>query len=760
MKFILKMIGVSLTFLSIPANAQSHEKKIKEILSKMTLEEKASFVVGTGMSSNVNSANGAVGATMGKVNGAAGTTFPIDRLQLPAVITADGPAGLRIDPIRKDDPKTYYCTAFPVATLLGSSWDIALVDKVGKAMGSEVKAYGVDVLLAPGINIQRNPLGGRNFEYYSEDPLISGYIGAAMINGLQSNGIGTSLKHFAVNNQETNRTVVNSVISERALREIYLKGFEIALQRSKPWTVMSSYNKINGEYASESHDLLTGILREEWGYKGFVMTDWFGGRNTLSQVQAGNDLLMPGTPSKVNAIIKAVEDKTLDIKELDLNVERILSIVMKTPSYNKIPYTDNPNLQQNAQIARDAAAQGMVLLKNNNNVLPLKKDLKIALFGNSSYNIICGGTGSGEVHSKYVINLDQGLEGAGLGLDKMLRTSYNTYIRTKKESTPAKTSLLETPKQFEQLPHTLKEIEESARENDVALLTIGRNGGEGHDRKIDYDFNLTEEEKIFIKQLSDVYHKVDKKLVVILNIDGVIEVASWRDYADAILLAWQPGLEGGNAIADIVSGKVNPSGKLAVTFPVSYTDIPSAKSFPGLSEEKKPKNALYEEGIYVGYRYYDTFDIKPAYEFGYGLSYTSFEYAGIKLGGSDFKNKLKISIDITNKGKFAGREIVQLYISGPNNNIKKPLKELKGFAKTKMLAPGEKQTVSFLITEAELASFYTEESSWIADSGIYKISIGASSRDIKKTATFNIANKIVVKKVSPKLPLKEDLKEL
>jgi beta-glucosidase len=757
-RYKYKNLVAIFAFSLVTVNAQSQDKKIKEILSKMSLEEKAKFVVGTGMVANNASVNGAVGATMGKVNGAAGTTFPIDRLELPPIITADGPAGLRIDPLRKEDTKTYYCTAFPVGTLLASSWDVNLVEKVGQAMGSEVKAYGVDILLAPGMNIQRNPLGGRNFEYYSEDPVVSGFMGAAMVNGLQSNGIGTSVKHFAVNNQETNRTSVNSVVSERALREIYLKGFEIALQNSNPWTVMSSYNKINGDYAPESLDLLTGILRDEWNFKGFVMTDWFGGKDGVAQMHAGNDLIMPGTANKTKAIIKAVEDKTLDIKDLDRNVERILAILLKTPSYNKISNNNNPDLKGNAKVSREAATEGMVLLRNND-ALPLQKEAKIALFGNNSYDIIPGGTGSGEVNKAYVINLDEGLGNEGFKLDKIFSNKWRAYLKEIKALLPVRTSLLETPKPLDQMQLTEEELDQLAKTNDVGILTIGRNGGEGHDRKIDYDFNLTAEEKLALNKITKAFHKQNKKVVVVLNIDGVVEVASWRDSVDAILLAWQPGLEGGNAIADVLSGKVNPSGKLAITFPVNYMDVPSAKTFPGFSEEKS-KTAYYNEGIYVGYRYYDTFNVTPAYEFGYGMSYTSFNYNNIKLSDKQFKNKLKVSVDVTNKGDKAGKEVVQLYISAPTNNLKKPLKELKGFTKTKLLQPGEKQTLSFTITAADLASYYTDKSSWIADGGNYTIHIATSSKDIKKSVSFKVANDIVVKKLSHKLPLKEELKEL
>lgn len=758
MGFKYKALAIAFTFSMMLMNAQSNDRKAKEIISKMSLEEKALFVVGTGMEVNSASVNGAVGAITGKVNGAAGSTFSLEKLEIPTIIMADGPAGLRIDALRKDSSKTYYCTAFPVGTLLASSWDTKLVEKVGKAMGSEVKDYGVDILLAPGMNIQRNPLGGRNFEYYSEDPVVSGFMGAAMVNGLQSNGIGTSVKHFAVNNQETNRTSVNSVVSERALREIYLKGFEIALQNSSPWTVMSSYNKINGDYAPESQDLLTGILRDEWNFKGFVMTDWFGGRDGVAQMQAGNDLIMPGTASKTKAIIAAIENKTLDIKELDRNVERILAILLKTPSYNKIKNSNNPDLKGNAQVSREAASEGMVLLRNND-ALPLQKGTKIALFGNNSYDIISGGTGSGEVNKAYVINLDEGLVNNGLAPDRFFSDKYHAYLKPIKDSIPVKTNLLKTPEPIKQMLYSAEDLEQLANTNDVAILTIGRNGGEGHDRKIDHDFNLTAEEKSILDKIGGAFHKQNKKVVVVLNIDGVVEVASWRDSVDAILLAWQPGLEGGNAIADVLSGKVNPSGKLAITFPVNYSDVPSAKTFTGITAEKS-KTALYEEGIYVGYRYYDSFKVTPAYEFGYGMSYTSFNYNKIKLSDKKFKNKLKISVEVANNGSKAGKEVVQLYISAPIKNLKKPLKELKAFAKTKLLQPGEKQTLNFAFAAADLASYFTDKSSWIAEEGTYTIHLAASSKDIKKTASFTIAKDVVVKKLSHKLPLKEELKEL
>lgn len=325
---------------------QLGKNTIKEVIAAMTIEEKAKLVVGNGF--RMPGAGGpTIGQTQDKVPGAAGTTFAIPRLGIPSIVVSDGPAGVRIDPIRnKDSSKTYYATAFPVATLLASTWDTALVKKVGVAFGSEVHDYGIDILLAPALNIHRDPLGGRNFEYYSEDPVVSGKITSAMVNGVESNGVGTSIKHFAANNQETNRNTVNTIVSERALREIYLKGFEIAVKGSQPWTVMSSYNKLNGAYTSEEYDLLTTILRKEWGFKGFVMTDWFGGKNPVEQMKAGNDLLMPGSRQQAQRIMSAVDHDSLDVKLLDENVERILTVILKSPAFKKYKYNDKPDLKK------------------------------------------------------------------------------------------------------------------------------------------------------------------------------------------------------------------------------------------------------------------------------------------------------------------------------------------------------------------------------------------------------------------------------
>jgi beta-glucosidase len=641
-------------------------------------------------------------------------------------------------------------------------------------MGNEVKEYGVDVILAPGLNIHRNPLGGRNFEYYSEDPLISGKMTAAMVNGIQSNGVGTSIKHFAANNQEKNRNTVNAIMSERTMREIYLKGFEIAVRESNPWTVMSSYNKLNGTYTSEEYDLLTTILRKEWGFKGLVMTDWFGGTDAVAQMKAGNDLLMPGTPDQKKAITDAINKGTLDVKIIDVNAERIVNYILGSPAYKKYAFSNKPDLKAHAAIARTAAADGMILLQNSSSTLPLAASgKKIAAFGITSYDFISGGTGSGDVNEEYTVSLVQGLSNAGYQLDESLSSSYQNYVAAEKAKQPKKNFFEEffnpTPR-IAEMPIDADLFTAKATTTDIALITIGRNAGEGSDRKVENDFNLKQSEVDLINNVSNAYHAKGKKVVVIINAGGVIETASWRDKVDAILLAWQPGLEAGNAVADILSGKVNPSGKLATTFPVKYDDDVTIKNFPGkefpeqatkgmMGMPQIPAEVTYEEGIYVGYRYYNTFNVKPAYEFGYGLSYTNFTYSPVTLSPTSFNGKLTATITIKNTGKTAGKEVVQLYIKAPVNTLNKPASELKAFAKTNLLQPGQSQKISFTITANELASFNTATTSWVADAGNYTLLIGASSMNTKQTASFTVAKDIITQKCNkvlvPQVPINE-----
>lgn len=746
---------------------------VKNVISAMTLEEKAALVVGMGMRmpGAQPSANGpAIGQTQDKVQGAAGTTYAIPRLGIPSIVVADGPAGLRISPTRPNNQATYYCTAFPVGTLTASTWDVDLAGKIGQAMGNEVLEYGVDVILGPGLNIHRNPLCGRNFEYFSEDPLITGKIAAAMVKGIQSNGVGTSIKHFAGNNAETNRNSLNTIVSERALREIYLKGFGMTVQEAQPWTVMSSYNYINGVYASENNDLLTKVLRNDWGFKGFVMTDWFGGKDAVAQMVAGNDLLMPGVPNQSKAIIEAVKSGKLDVKILDRNIERILNIILQSPKFKGYKFSNKPDLNAHAQVARQAAADGMVLLKNDDSTLPFPQSIKkIAAFGNTSYEIITGGTGSGDVNEAYSVALVEGLNNAGYSVNENLLALYTGYLKAAKEGKQRSRGFMMGSIPIAEFALNNDIAGSMANVADAAIITIGRNSGEGYDRKpVEGDFLLTPGEKDMIQLVTTAFHAKNKKVAVILNIGGVIETASWRDIPDAILLAWQGGQEAGNSIADILCGKVDPSGKLASSFPVSYTDVPSANNFPGKpvdQDQKKdkpgetvaifgnaqPSEVTYEEGIYVGYRYYTTFKVPVSYEFGYGLSYTTFDYSNLKLSSPNFGKNITVSVDIRNSGKVAGKEVAELYLHAPAGKLDKPERELKGFVKTKLLQPGEMQTVNFSIDAASLASFDPASSSWIAESGKYPVMVGASSKDIRQTTSFNLAKNLTIKKESSAL---------
>jgi len=745
----------------------------------MTLEEKAKMLVGIGfelpgMPKGILPPMDPADDTIPyKVPGTSGRMHGLGRKGIPVLTLADGPAGVHIWNFGPAD-QVKFCTSFPNATLLSSTWDTALIKNVGIAFGNEAKEYGIDIVLGPAMNIHRNPLNGRNFEYYSEDPILSGNISAAMVNGIQQEGEGVSVKHFAANNSENNRTKLNAIMSTRALREIYLRGFEITVKKSNPWTIMSSYNYINGTYTSQSKDLLTDILRNEWGFRGFVMTDWYGGVDPVAQINAGNNLLMPGTYAQIKAIISAAKHDSISMKTLDENVEQILGIILLSPTYNKYPYSNKPDLKAHALVSRTAASEGMVLLKNDKNSLPISANTKVGLFGNPSYDLIAGGTGSGDVTRAYTVSLAQGLKNSGIQVDENLSNSYEQYLKTEKAKLPKASilTLLNPPPPIQELVISDSAYAEIAKKTDIGIFTLGRNAGEGKDRVVDNDFNLTLSERMHLQKLAYAYHSLNKKLIVVLNIGGVIETASWRDYADAILLAWQPGMEGGNAMADVITGKVNPSGKLPSTFPIAYDDISSANNFPGKvlpTKEKKTFNLLdqavpseitYEEGIYVGYRFNNTFKVKPAYEFGYGLSYTQFAYSDLKLSSSHFKGKMDASIKITNTGKTAGKEVVELYLTAPKGSLDKPAEELKAFAKTHLLQPGESETINLSLSPKDLASFNTKENAWIADAGDYLVKIGATSEDIKATQSFHLDQNLVVEKVHNALAPQVKINEL
>jgi beta-glucosidase len=736
-------------------------KEAKQLVDKMTLKEKVDMVVGGGMDSiTLESEFDAINLKK-QVNGVAGYINGVESLDLPAVKVADGPAGLRIDPVREGTDSTFYTTAFPIATQISSTWDTELCMDIGKAIGNEVKEYGVDIWLAPALNIQRNPLCGRNFEYYSEDPLVSGEIAASIVKGVQSQNVGTAIKHYAANNSETNRTEIDTIVSERALREIYLKGFQIAIEKSNPWSVMSSYNKINGTTSSQNKELLTDILRKEWGFKGFVMTDWTAGYDPVKQMEAGNELVMPGNATQKEKILQAVENKELDESIVTQNAVRIMTQILKTPSYNNYNYFDKPELEENAFLSQKAATEGMVLLKNDGS-LPISTSDKIASFGVGQILTIKGGTGSGDVHSRKIVNIIDGLSSEYM-IDTTLKTSYETFI---KDNSYENEVFVGNITACDEMPIPIEDIDDFAASNDIAVITISRISGEGKDREnIKGDFLLSDTEKSLIENVSTVFHEKNKKVVVILNIGGPIEIASWKDNVDGILLAWQPGQEAGYAVADLLTGKTNPSGKLAQTFPVKYDDNPSSTTFPG-NDKETPTKIYYNDDIYVGYRYYSTFDVKPTYEFGYGLSYTKFKYSELELNNKIKENsKNKVSVDISlsveNTGDVSGKEVVQVYVSSPDGRINKPEIELKAFKKTKEILPENFQRISFKLNQNDLVCYDTENAQWIMEPGEYKVYVAPSS-DIRniKPLKFKVSEKIVVKKVSNKLSLKEEINSL
>ena len=734
---------------------QLNKNNIKEVVKAMTLDEKIQFVSGIGMSISLGSDGPVAGSIGGKVAGAAGATLAIPRLGIPSVIMADGPAGLRIEPTIVNGEKIY-TTAFPVGSLMASTWNTTLTTSVGKAMGNEVKEMGVDVLLAPGMNLIRNPLCGRNYEYYSEDPVLSGEMATAAVNGVQSQGVGVSVKHFVANNQESNRNSVSALVSQRALRELYLRGFEIAIKKSNPWTIMSSYNKINDTYVSENPELLTTILRDEWNFKGMVTTDWFSGRKYANQVKAGNDLLMPGRKQEAKKIKEALDEGSLKEAELDRNIERILQLVVKTPVFANYRYSQHPNFIANRAIAQQAAEEGMVLLKNKA-ALPLSAG-KIALLGNASYDTFVGGTGSGEVQSAYTISFYDGLKKAGFSLDENLKKAYLSYITEEKEKRPKRVSILDVIKPVEEFPISEEQLQQISRNCEAAIITIGRNAGEGSDRSVETDYVLNDKELALIKATASAFHAQGKKLIVALNIDALVEVTSWQDLADALLITWLPGQEAGNAFANIIAGKINPSGKLPQTMAISYNDIPSATAFPG-TPKRSPSESVYNEGIYVGYRYFSSFGKPVAYPFGYGLSYTQFEMKKLKAP-TKFSKKLSLSVEVTNVGEVAGKEVVQVYLSAPAKSMDKPALELKAFAKTELLSPKQSQTLSFTLTPESLASFDTARSAWVVEAGTYTVKVGNSVENILQTATFTVPKEIVVEKVADVLKPNKAFDEL
>ncbi len=751
MKKLFLLAGALLFVAGANAQVKLSENNIDEVVKAMTLEEKATLVVGGGWGS-MGFSSIPTGSDETLVPGAAGTTRKIERLGIPATVLSDGPAGLRINPTRPGTDKTFYCTGFPVGTVLACTFDAPTVEELLKAMGNEVKEYGADVLLAPGQNIHRNPLCGRNFEYFSEDPILSGKIAAAYVRGIQSQDVGVSIKHYAFNNQEINRNMNIAYVNPRAAREIYLRNFEITVKESDPWTVMSSYNQVNDQFTQQNYDLLTTILRDEWGFNGIVMTDWGNKEGTVKAVHAQNDLMEPGDDTEKQRIIEAVNNGTLAVADLDRNVKNMLRYIVRTPRFKGYKYSNNPDLTAHAKLVRETAPQGMVLLKNDNEALPLKNIKNVALFGLTAYNSIAGGTGSGNVNKPYIRNIDEGLAAAGLKLDEAIANYYKDYIKlTNDKSAMGATGMRGVLLGSAVIPDPALEkqaVKNSVDRNDAAVIVIGRNAGEGDDRRIE-DFDLSDAERTLIMQVSNYYHQAGKKVYVVLNIGGVIETNSWKHYPDAILCAWTPGQEVGNSVADILVGKANPSGKLSMTWPLTIYDHPSTYNFPydGQPQQVRgffaPRNQQprkdidytnYSEGIWVGYRYFETAGKEVSYPFGYGLSYTTFSYSAPTFK-TNKDGGITATITIKNTGKVAGREAAQMYVTAPAGGLDKPALELKAFAKTRELQPGESQTLTMSVNNYYLSSFNEATSAYETAAGKYTVRIGASVEDIRATGS-------------------------
>lgn len=720
-----------------------------EVAKAMTVTEKASVICGTGW-------DGA--GEMWK--GLAGLTFALPDYGITEVGMTDGPAGVRID--SEQSGTSVFATAFPTNTAMAATWDRALQEAVGASVAEEVKDLNLDIILAPAVNIQRNPLCGRNFEYYSEDPLLAGKMAASYIRGVQSEGVGTSLKHFAANNSETNRTSVNCVVSQRALREIYLRAFEIAVREGNPWTIMTSYNRLNGRYTSENPELIRDVLRGDWVYPGMVVTDWKGGKDIVAQMKAGNDMIMPGSPEQIKEISDAVESKILDEETLNENVSRILTMVKRTPRYKGYQPTLTPDLEAHRKLARKAGAESMVLLKNSGSMLPAAaRKKKVALFGKGSYATAGCGTGSGYVNASHYVTLAEGITAAGGKVDASLQSAYSDYIANafagwKKSEWyfPKETAAVYAP----EMEISKSDAQKAADRNDFAVVTIQRCSGEGWDRKAEEYFELSPTEKETLTNVCNAFHARHKKVVVVLNVAAPIETVSWRDKADAILVSWLPGEEVGNCIADVLTGKVSPCGRLPMTFPVKYSDVPGSDTFPGEPADN-PENIVYDEGVYVGYRHYATEGVKAAYPFGYGLSYTKFRYNNMWIDSKFFPEggKVTVSFSVTNDGKTAGREVCELYVAAPKGAIDRPAYELKAFAKTRLLQPGEFENVTMELNAKDIASYWSGKHAWVTDKGLYVVTVGSSSDSRPLETSFIVRNDLVVETTSdvlyPNLPV-------
>ena len=661
-------------------------KDIQSLITQMTLEEKAALCTGA----------------------SAWTTTPVERLGVPEMIVSDGPHGVRRVPdVNSMALESLPATCFPTASCLASTWDPNLIHKMGQALAEECIALNVDVLLGPGANMKRSPLGGRNFEYFSEDPFLAGELAANFIRGVQSKGVGTSLKHYAANNQEFQRFSISAEVDERTMREIYLPAFEKAVKEAQPWTVMCSYNKVNGTFASEHHHLLTEILKEEWGFEGLVVSDWGAVRDRVAALKAGLDWEMPGPQDRrVKAVIEAVRSGELDEAVLDESVRRILNIIFKA---KETPKTGKFDVDAHHELAHHIATEGMVLLKNNG-LLPLKDKHHIAVIGRAAENAHFQGGGSSHINpTKVAVPF------------KELQAQAGNAELTYAEGYPMDDS-------FRQ--EMIDQAVTIAQGGDVAVLYIALptfKESEGYDRQ---DLDLTRQQIALIKAVS----KVQPNIVVVLNNGAPVAMSEWMNDVAAVLEGWMMGQAGGAAIADVLFGKVNPSGKLAETFPLKLSDTPSHVNWPG-----DAGRVHYGEGLFIGYRYYDAKEMPVLFPFGYGLSYTSFAYSNAKVSAKTFKDVdgVTVTVDVTNTGKVAGKETVQVYVHDQMSGLRRPEKELKGFAKVE-LQPGETKSVSIKLDFRSFAYYHPEYKQWITEDGDFDILIAASAADIRETLTVTL----------------------
>jgi len=660
--------------------------KINNLIKKMTLEEKATLCTGA----------------------SPWTTTPIERLGVPEMTVSDGPHGVRrVADVNDWLAGSLPATCFPTASCMASTWDVDLIHAMGQAIAEECIALKVDVVLGPGANMKRTPLGGRNFEYYSEDPYLAGQMAAGFIAGVQSKGVGTSLKHYAANNQESQRMTINAKVDERTLREIYLAAFETAVKNSKPWTVMCAYNKLNGTYCSENHRLLVDILKNEWGFEGLVVSDWGAVHDRVASLNGGVDLEMPGPRERrVKAVVEAVRSSTLDESVLDKSVRRILGIVFKAAETSKGGLFDTA---VHHALARRIAAEGMVLLKNNG-ILPLKEQQHIAVIGRAAEEAHFQGGGSSHINPTQVDNPF-----------KELQKSAGETKLTYAEGYPADAS-------YDQA--LIDAAVKNARSADVALLYLAlpdSKESEGYDRP---DLDLTPQQVALIKAVT----AVQPRTVVILNNGAPVVMSEWIDGTAVVLEAWMMGQAGGGAIADVLYGKVNPSGRLAETFPLKLVDTPAHINFPGGNGKVR-----YGEGIFIGYRYYDAKEVPVQFPFGYGMSYTTFTYKNPNVSAASFKDVdgLTVSVDVTNTGKVTGKEVVQVYVHDQKSGLVRPPKELKAFAKVE-LQPGETKTVTLALDFRAFAYFHPAYKQWITEDGEFDILIGASSTDIRCVQTVSL----------------------